>query len=120
MLTDDPKDPRLTRGVDTAPVSQAPVYLVLSEAERAKGFVRPLRRSYIHVGVGGSEIDPNDPSKHGRKPPGCGAQTRMGMALCETYARDPKFYGATYCVGCQMHRPVAEFVWEEDGAVVGS
>jgi hypothetical protein len=44
----------------------------------------------------------------------------MGLVLCETYARDPKFYGATYCVGCQMHRPVAEFVWDEDGEVVGS
>jgi hypothetical protein len=44
----------------------------------------------------------------------------MGLALCETYARDPKFYGATYCVHCQMHRPLAEFVWDEDGSVVGS
>lgn len=43
-----------------------------------------------------------------------------GLALCETYAREPKFYGATYCVGCSMHLPVAEFVWSEDGQVVGS
>ena len=49
-LTTDPNDPRLTRGVDSAPVSQAAVYLVLSEEERAKGFVRPVRRSYIHIG----------------------------------------------------------------------
>lgn len=26
-------------------------YLILSEEERAKGFVRPLRRSYVHVGT---------------------------------------------------------------------
>jgi hypothetical protein len=38
----------------------------------------------------------------------------MGQALAETYARDPRFYGATYCVSCGMHRPVGEhgeFVW---------
>lgn len=103
MLTDDPADPRLTHGPDDTPRPQSDVYLVLSEEERAKGFVRPLRRSYVHV-----------------KPGGCGVQTVMGLALCETYARDPKFYGATYCVGCRMHRPVGEFVWDEDGKVVGS
>ena len=50
-LTTDPNDPRLTHGVDTQPAPQAPVYLVLSEDERAKGFVRPLRRAYKHVGI---------------------------------------------------------------------
>jgi hypothetical protein len=74
---------------------------VLSSDERAKGFVRPLRRAYVHN-------------------KGCGALTTMGMALCETYARDPHFYGSTYCCGCRMHRPVGEFVWDEDGEVVGS
>jgi hypothetical protein len=43
-----------------------------------------------------------------------------GRALSETYARDPKFYGATYCCACRMHKPVAEFTWTADGAVVGS
>lgn len=100
-LTDDPNDPRLGRGVDDSPVPQNQTYLVLSEEERAKGFVRPLRRAYIHQD-------------------GCGALTTMGVALCETYARDPKFYGATYCTGCSMHRPVSEFRWNEDGQVVGS
>lgn len=100
-VTSDPSDPRLTHGSNTEPVPQAEVYLVLSEEERAKGFVRPLRRSYIHQG-------------------GCGATTTMGLALCETYARDPKFYGATYCVSCGMHRPLTEFVWAVDGQVVGS
>ena len=119
-LTSDPNDPRLTHGVDDTPRPQADAYLVLSEDERAKGFIRPLRRSYIHVGPGGHEIDPSDPSKHGRTGRGCGAQTHMGLPLCETYARDPKFYGATYCVGCKMHMPVAEFVWAEDGQVVGT
>lgn len=99
-LTSDPNDPRLTHGADSEPTPQAEVYLVLSEEERAKGFVRPLRYTYIHQK--------------------CGVTTRMGQALSETYARDPKFYGATYCVGCQMHSPVSEFNWIVDGLVVGS
>lgn len=98
-LTSDPNDPRLTHGSDSEPVGQADVYLVLSDEERAKGFVRPVRRTYIH-----------EP---------CGAATTMGLALSETYARSPKFYGATFCVKCQMHRPVHEFKWD-DGQVVGS
>jgi hypothetical protein len=48
-LTDDPNDPRLTHGADTQPGPQNEVYLVLSEEDRAKGFVRPLRRAYVHV-----------------------------------------------------------------------
>ena len=99
-LTTDRNDPRLGHGVDSEPREQHEVYLVLSDEERAKGFVRPLRRSYIHDT--------------------CGVQTHMGLALCETYARDPKFYGATYCCGCSKHLPVAEFKWAEDGQVVGS
>ena len=51
--TSDRNDPRLTHGVDHSPQPQAPVYLVLSEEERAKGFVRPVRRSYRHVGIAG-------------------------------------------------------------------
>lgn len=92
--TDDRNDPRLTHGADEQPVPQAEVYLVLSEAERAQHFVRPLLRSYKHLT--------------------CGAVTTMGLPIAETYARDPHFYGATYCVSCRMHRPVGpegEFVW---------
>jgi hypothetical protein len=102
-ITDDPNDSRLTHGTDDKPVEQSEVYLVLSEEERAKGFVRPVRKSYIHNT--------------------CGTVTTMGQALAETYARDPKFYGATYCVGCQMHKPVGEFHWIDDngiGATVGN
>lgn len=100
MLTTDPTDPRLGHGVDKEPIPQHDVYLVLSEEERAKGFVRPLRRAYIHDT--------------------CGGITTMGLALCETYARDPYFYGSTYCTTCRKHLPVAEFKWKEDGLVVGS
>jgi hypothetical protein len=100
-LTDDPHDPRLMHYTGPeGPAPQAEVYLVLSEEERAKGFVRPLRRSYVHDA--------------------CGGLTHMGLALCETYARQPGFYGATYCVGCRAHFPVGEFRWDEDGERVGS
>lgn len=98
-VTSDPSDPRLTHGADATPTPQADVYLVLSDEERAKGFVRPLRRTYVH------DV--------------CGTATTMSAAIAETYARDPSFYGATYCVGCLQHRPVAEFHWD-DGQVVGS
>jgi len=51
---------------------------------------------------------------------GCGSVTTMGRALSETYARDPTFYGATFCVSCNKHYPVAEFTWTADGMQVGS
>jgi hypothetical protein len=99
-LTTDPQDPRLGHGADTQPQAQQAVYLVLSGQERARGFVRPVRRSYRH------------------QDPECGAVTTMGVALAETYARDPSFYGATYCCACRMHRPVGahgEFTWMTPG-----
>lgn len=102
-LTDDPNDPALTRGVDEEPVPQAEKYLVLSEAERAKGFVRPVRTQYRHLT--------------------CGAVTTMGQELAETYAAKPTFYSGTYCASCRMHRPVGEggeFVWTDDGSKVGT
>lgn len=102
-VTDDRNDPALTHGVDDAPVPMADKYLVLSDAERAKGFIRPVRTSYVHLI--------------------CGAITTMGLAIAETYARNPTFYGATYCVRCQMHRPVGEhgeFVWTGTTEKVGT
>jgi hypothetical protein len=125
-LTDDPRDPRLTHGPDHAPTPQADAYLILSDADRARGFVRPLRTAYVHVGPGGSEVDPTNPALHGRTvsavtgEPACGRETTMSREIAETYAVDPHFYGATYCVGCRMHLPVHEFVWSDDGEVVGS
>lgn len=75
-------------------------YVVLSEAERAKGFVRPFRDAYRH-------------SK-------CGAITTMSRPLAETYARDPEFYSGTFCSTCRGHFPVGEageFTWYEmDGS----
>lgn len=97
--TDDRNDPALHQ---PGPDGMQATYLVLSEAERAAGFVRPVRRSYVHET--------------------CGVETTMGQAIAETYARDPHFYGGTYCVGCRDHFPVGEFgqfVWE-DGSKVGT
>lgn len=97
--TSDREDPRLTHGADSEPSPQADVYLVATEAERAQGFIRPVRRTYVHDT--------------------CGVATTMNQDIAETYARDPKFYGATYCVRCRMHLPVSEFRWN-DGSRVGS
>jgi hypothetical protein len=154
-LTFDPTDPRLkpyTRAV-TGTEPQDEVYLVLTEEERAKGFVRPLRTSYIHVGVAGpvnplrdltgeehQRYDKFGYVKYEDYPKGessilgrfwtqrdvdginngCKVVTKMAMPLAETYARDPKFYGATYCCGCGKHIPVAEFVWDGTNEEVGS
>jgi hypothetical protein len=99
-VTDDRNDPALS---NIGPDGMQEKYLVLSEEERAKGYVRPLRRSYRHLT--------------------CGTVTTMGLAIAETYARDPKFYGGTYCVGCRDHFPVGEhgeFVWDGTDEKVGS
>jgi hypothetical protein len=99
-LTSDPTDPRLTHGADPADgpgVDQAEVYLVLSEEERAKGFVRPVRLSYWHTV--------------------CGGVTTMARAIAETYSRNPSYCGGTYCAVCRKHRPVGpdgEFHWVDD------
>lgn len=98
MLTTDPNDQCLKDGQKET--GQNECYLVLSEEERAKGFIRPVRNSYIH-----------------KK---CGGVTTMGSALSETYARNPKFYGATYCTGCKTHLPVSEFLWDGTDQEVGS
>jgi hypothetical protein len=99
-LTTDPNDPKLGWGTNKEQVPQNEAYLVLSDEEKAKGFIRPVRTSYIHKA--------------------CGTETRMHSSIAETYARDPKFYGATYCVGCKKHLPVDEFVWTNTNETVGS
>lgn len=114
-LTTDRSDPDLHV---VEPSGMQKSYLVLSEEERAKGFVRPVRQTYVHhYMLDGSQLPTVLTSLKGVG--GCGAATRMGLALSETYARDPKFYGATYCVGCKTHLPVKQFHWD-DGEVVGS
>jgi hypothetical protein len=71
-------------------------YVVLTQAERSKGFVRPVRDSYRHET--------------------CGHVTTMNRALAETYARDPYFYSGTFCSACRDHFTLDQFVWlENDG-----
>lgn len=94
-------------------------YVVLSAEERARGFVRPVRRSYTHVGID-PVMDGCVLIKVGKN--GCGCVTTMSLPIAETYARDPKFYSGTFCIGCGKHFPVGEngeFVWE-DGSKVGT
>jgi hypothetical protein len=158
-LTTDPNDSCLKAGRKEE--GQNTCYLVLSEEERAKGFVRPYRESYVHVGkmphykgvwymldeekkkefpgkdyvavmtvilnesgdpVGGSYVTQEelDAWKAGKRVGGCGTSTRMGSAIAETYARNPSFYGATFCIGCNTHLPVEEFFWQGTEETVGS
>lgn len=86
------------------PNGQQNDYVVLAEEERAKGFVRPVRRSYKHLK--------------------CGVVTTMGQTLAETYARDPSFYSGTFCCGCGTHftfgKPDGDFVWDGTNEKVGT
>ena len=70
-------------------------YIVLTPEERAKGYKKPVRRSYVHST--------------------CGTLTTMHSALAETYAREPYFYSGTYCTGCGAHFDLDQFSWEPDG-----
>jgi len=119
---------------------QHEAYWVLSAQERALGFVRPVRRSYRHVGrniCGKPKVLEGRPgdwrctgaprhvgdctswcladSLHS-----CGQLTTMSLAISETYARDPKYYGSTFCCECGEHLPVDQFVWEGTEERVGS
>ena len=129
-------------------------YVVLSPEERAKGFVRQVRRSYTHVGIRPKystrdlteqeleryrqfgyvkyeEYPEGAPERNGgaavgrywtqdQLRSGCGRTTTMGIALAETYARDPKFYSGTFCCECGRHFDLEEFVWEGTTEIVGS
>lgn len=82
-------------------------YVVLTAAERAKGFVRPYRDAYRHLK--------------------CNKITTMSRDIAETYARDPGFYSGTFCTTCRAHFPVGEngeFTWYEmdgrEGPKVGT
>jgi hypothetical protein len=128
------------RAKQTNETGQHDGYVVLCPDERAKGFVRPYRDAYQHVGLAGRicgkpksltegvifcSMEPGHDGecvqfRSGPIPVGCRTVTTMGRDLSETYARDPSFYGATFCCGCNRHLPVSEFVWTMDGQVVGS
>jgi hypothetical protein len=143
--------------VDTTilPSGQQREYLVLSDEERAKGFVRPVRRAYKHVGIVGPKHPVRDLTEDEHRSydsegyvkfedypegaaavgrfwtqasldkvgKGCGTVTTMAPALAETYAREPSFYGGTFCAGCRVHLPVGadgEFVWDGTDERVGT
>lgn len=151
-VTDDRNDPDLKV---IGPDGMQKTYLVLSEEERHKGFVRPLRTAYVHVGTPGPKNPLRDLTEEeaerwggygyvkfeqypeGSGPSGrfwtqealnkigngCRGVTTMGLALAETYARDPGFYGGTYCAHCRNHFPVGadgEFVWDGTDERVGT
>ena len=100
-VTTDRNDPELN--IVDPENGQQMSYLVLSEEERKRGFVEPVRRRYVHEK--------------------CGAVTVMGVAIVETYAAKPNYYGATYCSKCQGHFPVGssgEFVWDGTDVKVGT
>tara|TARA_R110000772_G_scaffold17946_3_gene50041 strand:+ start:177007 stop:177459 length:453 start_codon:yes stop_codon:yes gene_type:complete len=131
---------------------QQECYLVLSEEEKAKGFIRPVRESYVHVGeqMDTSTMRDLTEDEHERydkydyigfipnteedsaitgtfitqervdRNNGCGATTTMGLSIAETYARDPNFYGSTFCMGCGTHLPVREFNWYGTNETLGS
>lgn len=92
LVTDDHRE--------LLPSGQQKGYVVLSPEERSKGFVRPVRRSYRHKT--------------------CDRVTTMGIALAETYARDPGFYSGTFCCYCAMHFPLDQFTWEGTDEILGT
>ncbi len=107
QLTDGAPVPEDRSHTELKPNGQQRDYVVLSDAERAKGFVRPYRDAYRHQT--------------------CGKITTMGRAIAETYARDPTFYSGTFCTHCGKHFPVGangEFTWYEmdgrEGPKVGT
>lgn len=84
----------------TEKTGQHKSYIVLCDEEHArKGSCVPYRDTYKHLT--------------------CGTTTTMGRKIAETYARDPEFYGETFCVNCNAHFRLSEFVWL-DGSQVGS
>lgn len=111
---------------EAKPNGQYTNYPVLPEEDRKRGFIRPVRHKYVHVGVPGSTHGQHVARQLGKDAPpgtGCGVVTHMGLALAETYARDPTYYGSTFCVGCHDHFPVGaegEFVWDGTTERVGT
>jgi len=82
---------------------QQKAYVVLSENERKKGFVEPVRLRYVHTT--------------------CAGVTQISLPIAETYARDPSFYNGTFCIHCGGHFPVGadgEFYWDGTNQKVGT
>lgn len=138
---------------DKRPDGQHVDHWVLSPEERAKGFVRPVRSSYRHVGPARPkhplrDLTDDEAQLYGHagyvkfetypesEAPrtgrfwtqdqldavgrGCGTVTSIPRAIAETYAREPRYYGSTFCCGCREYLPVGQFVWEGTDERVGS
>lgn len=85
------------------PDGQHADHYVMSPEELAQGYVEPVREKYVHTK--------------------CGVVTRMPRLCAETYARDPSYYGKTFCCGCGDYFPVGEdgeFVWDGSDQKVGT
>ena len=99
VLTSGNTEAEMPDFYEIKPNGQQKAYVVLSDYERANGFMNPVRYSYVHDK--------------------CETSTKMSRAIAETYAKDPKFYGSTFCCGCRAHFPVSEFKWEGTDLRVG-
>jgi hypothetical protein len=98
----EPPDPGLWDAPAPKPIDpktgQHEAYYVLPASDRAEGFVRPIRKQYLHTV--------------------CGALTSMSGPIAETFAKNPSYYGSTFCIKCKTHLPVEEFVWDGTGPAV--
>lgn len=79
-------------GVSPQPKGRAEV----SAAERSRGFVKPVRRIYVHDK--------------------CGVKTNLSMDMAERFAADPNFYEGAFCDNCRQHfyfgQPGGSFHWD--------
>lgn len=103
--TNSGNDPKLDTSCsvpddEKLPDGQFRDHWVLPESERKAGFIRPVRDLYKHVV--------------------CGVVTKMPRKIAETYAREPTYYGSTFCCGCSNYFPVDQFVWFDTKEKVGS
>lgn len=63
----------------------------MTDEERAKGYVRPLRFTYVHTT--------------------CGSETVMTKGSAELWAKQPGRQPETFCGRCHADFPAAQFVW---------
>ncbi len=74
----------------------------VNDRQRVKGFVRPVRRTYVHTV--------------------CGKETTIvDEKIAAMFAKKPKYYKRTFCRHCRLHLAVDQFVWQgDDQEQVGS
>ena len=151
------RDPKLDTSCsvpddEKLPDGQHKDHWCLPAEEIAKGYVRPYREKYKHVGIAGPvhaliDLTPEEKKRYDQYGylkyeaypegssvlgkywtqaeldkigKGCGVVTSMPSRCAETYARDPSYYGSTFCCGCGGYFSVREFVWDNSNERVGS